>query len=320
VNPLYQPILPPEDLAGELSGWDLPEPVGVELIRRGFNDHYRVKAGDENFILRAYQNGKYYVSGRQDYLAELEVLAFLKGEGIPVAAPIPRRDGSLLHDLEREGRTRYLALLEVAPGEEMRGMDSRPVEELGLLVGRLHAALDRYPGRADRHTLDERELIDLPDEILSRQLAARGFDVGYIADLAARLRERTATLTRQPGAWGLIHGDLHGGNAHLDADGSITLFDFDHLGYGWRAYDLAPIRLSLPDEQWQAFLEAYESVRPMSDEERDGISLHALLRRFWDPGDWLRMFLSGIWEDRELKPENWASFDADLRKLAAEAG
>jgi Ser/Thr protein kinase RdoA (MazF antagonist) len=35
----------------------------------------------------------------------------------------------------------------------------------------------------------------------------------------------------------IIHGDLHGGNGHFAGPRQLTLFDFDHGGYGWRAYD-----------------------------------------------------------------------------------
>lgn len=45
-------------------------------------------------------------------------------------------------------------------------------------------------------------------------------------------------LNKEHGAYGIIHGDLHPGNIHFTETDHITLFDFDHCAYGWRAYDL----------------------------------------------------------------------------------
>ncbi|HWG85613.1 MAG TPA: phosphotransferase [Deinococcales bacterium] len=316
---VFQPVIPAGELAGELAAWDLPGEPSVELIRRGFNDHYRVTAGDERFILRVYQNGKYYLGGPEDYRAELAVLAHLKGVGVPVAAAVPARDGSLLRPLERDGQTRYLALIEFAPGEEARKPEPEVAARLGEVVARLHLGLDSYPGGVGRHRLDERELIDLPVEILARELGGQGIDASFLAELAEVLRAAAARLPRGPGEWGLIHGDLHGGNAHVAPDGSITLFDFDHLGFGWRAYDLAPLKMGLAPESLAAFMASYESLRRMTGAERESLGLQALLRRLWDPGDWLRMFRSGIWEPRELKPESWEGIAQDLRGLLEQA-
>jgi Ser/Thr protein kinase RdoA (MazF antagonist) len=77
------------------------------------------------------------------------------------------------------------------------------------------------------------------------------------------------------------------------ADGTFLLFDFDHCGFGWRAYDLAPFyqNSAAPDEErrkWAAFLSGYEEVRKLSTSERDSLPVFKACRALWDVGDWLR--------------------------------
>ena len=83
--------------------------------------------------------------------------------------------------------------------------------------------------------------------------------------------------------FGIIHADMHLGNVHFRGE-ELTIFDFDHCAYGWRAYDLA-ISSGLPKDQKVAMIEGYESRRPLSSEERDSLQDLSNLRNLWDIGD-----------------------------------
>ncbi len=85
--------------------------------------------------------------------------------------------------------------------------------------------------------------------------------------------------------YGIIHGDLHTGNVYFQGN-ELVIFDFDHCAYGWRAYDLS-ICLFLPDDQRDSMLKGYESLRPLSEEERNCLPVFFKLRRLWDIGDML---------------------------------
>src|SRR5450432_2475079 len=82
--------------------YGFPAPVECELIRRGFNDNYLVRAGTSQFVLRLYFNGKYYIQSDADFRFELDWLAFLHAEGIPVAYAIRRKDGDLLGNIDTD--------------------------------------------------------------------------------------------------------------------------------------------------------------------------------------------------------------------------
>src|SRR5262249_54605790 len=79
-----------------------------------------------------------------------------------------------------------------------------------------------------------------------------------------------------PGGWGVIHGDPQVLNCHFTPDGAVNFFDFDHCGFGWRAYDLAYCLRHTNAagehrgaEIRSAVIDGYESVRPMNQTEHD---------------------------------------------------
>src|SRR5262249_32520418 len=86
------------------------------------------------------------------------------------------------------------------------------------------------------------------DALLAGPVAAmRGFRpdrveaIAYVQAVAGALARRLDAIGSGLDV-GPIHGDLHGGQGHVAADGTVTLFDFDDCGEGWRAYDLAGFR------------------------------------------------------------------------------
>ena len=103
------------------------------------------------------------------------------------------------------------------------------------------------------------------------------------------LKRKITSLPRGDRAYGLIHGDLHGRNYHYSEGTGFTLFDFDHSGYGWRAYDVAACTSGMAGESERAFLEGYRSVRPFSVEEKESMGFLRAARLIWDRGDVLAM-------------------------------
>lgn len=154
--------------------------------------------------------------------------------------------------------------------------------------------MDTFVTGHDRYHLDEHILVDRP----LAGLAAFAGDGRAAADLAElrvlgeRLTGEIRRLRAIDGAYGIIHADLHRGNTHIDGDGRLVTFDFDHCGHGLRAYDLAALH-SGPDspaedrERWAAVLAGYQQVRPLSDSEVAAFPVLAACRALWDIGDWL---------------------------------
>lgn len=273
--------------------YEIANPLSCSWISRGFNDHYLVQTPNRRWVLRLYFNHKYWISGPWDFLYELELLRFVHSQGVSVAAPVERRDGDLLGTLETEAGNRYFALFDFADGD-IRG--DLTVEQGRLMcrtLAEFHLAADEFrPSRSTyrRYNLDLRYLLDQPMELLDRFLVEHGRPgLERFGAAVEELREQVLALPRDGTQYGLIHGDPHRGNVAVTEDGRVTLFDFDHGGFGWRAYDLAVATWRGALGGWAPRIEAYESVRSLSDAERDLLPVFRKLNVVWDLGDVLAM-------------------------------
>ncbi|PYE50426.1 phosphotransferase enzyme family protein [Deinococcus yavapaiensis] len=305
------PLVPNEVITDALRAYDLPGPLEVQFLRRGFNDHYEVTRAPDGqdtrnrqYIMRIYLVDKPYIRGIPDIEDELKALVVLAKQGVPVSAPIARRDGDFMQTLDSDGHSRPMALFSYALGEELKGeaIGEEVARNLGQAIARMHAVADAHGLGSRRYTLDETFLVDRPVATLRDLLNedAVGLEA-YGEQLKAALR----ALPRTPGLFGFIHADLHSGNFRV-LKGRCTLFDFDHGAQGWRAYDLCVLRMSLPDDSWTALLDGYRSVRPFTAAEEAALPLLTRVRQLWDVGDFLAMRASGAWGDASLSEQGRA--------------
>src|SRR6266700_574687 len=83
--------------------YDLPGSIECKLLLRGWNDTFEIRTKDgERFIFRI---SKRRARGDADVASETAFLAYLDSEGIPVAAAVPVRDGSLFTSALFPGRS-----------------------------------------------------------------------------------------------------------------------------------------------------------------------------------------------------------------------
>ena len=273
--------------------YGLAGPIACTWIRRGFNDHYLVETPMGTWVLRLYLNHKYWISGPGDYLFELELLRFVSARGVTVAAPVERQDGELLGTVDTEAGNRYCALFEFAEGTTEGHLTAAQGRLLARTLAEFHLAADDFKPSTPayrRYDLDLRYLLEQPMELLDRFLVEHGRPgLERFGAAAAELREQVLALPRDEGRYGLIHADPHGGNVAVTEDGRLTLFDFDHGGLGWRAYDLAVATWRGARGGWASRIAAYEDVRTLSEEERSLLPVFRKLNRVWDLGDLLGM-------------------------------
>lgn len=275
----------------------IPAPVTVSLLNRGFNDSYLVTAADgARRVLRVYNREKYWIRSESDLLFELELVEHLASAGLGVIRPYQRTDGDRIGSLPAPEGVRHFALFTFAPGIPL--YEATPTAEqwtaFGAGIARMHLAMDAFRTSHDRYHLDEHILVErvlagLAPYAGSAQAAA---DLAELAKQGELLTAEIQRLRAVSGAYGLIHADLHRGNTHFDADGRFTTFDFDHCGFGLRAYDLVslyrgPDKPAEDRERWTAVLDGYQEVRPLSESEVAAFPALTACRAMWDIGDWL---------------------------------
>jgi len=277
--------------------YPIAAPVEVSLLNRGFNDTYLVTDVEGGRrVLRVYNREKYWIRSESDLRFELDLLEHLAAAGLGVIRPYQRRVGDRLGRLMAPEGERCFALFTHAPGKP--SYEATPTaeqwREFGSGIARMHLEMDGFHTSHDRYHLDERILIERPLASLAPYAASgqAAADLAELEKLGERLAGKIQRLRAIGGAYGIIHADLHRGNTNVDGDGRFVTFDFDHCGFGLRAYDLVTLYRG-PDspeedrERWAAVLAGYQQVRGLSPAEVDGFPALAACRAMWDIGDWL---------------------------------
>lgn len=309
--PASYSLLRPDALLVELSEhYDLAAPRACDLLSCGliaqsWSDVYRVTAGPNRYILNVYDSATL-----AEVAAQAEVVAALALAGLPVPAPIARRDGAYASPLIGADGPRVAVLWRFLPGSPPDVLAEVQAEEYGLLVTRLHAALDSLPLRnlarwsASLPTYDLTTLIAEPlvrlRPVLTAASPSLATDLEHLM-LRVRARLEALSLPREAPAWGFIHGDLHKRNVLVAPGMPLAIIDWETLGLGWRAYDLAALRRSLSvlggwegsttaaDDLVTAYLRGYTSLHPLSAAELEALPFFVAARHLWIQGDKVRL-------------------------------
>jgi Ser/Thr protein kinase RdoA (MazF antagonist) len=152
-------------------------------------------------------------------------------------------------------------------------------------------------------------------------LRHRPDDWGYFKGFAEKVRQKILNLPANALELGFCHGDLQGYHANITSDGTLTFFDFDCGGFGYRAYDLAVFLwcCRLEDAiplRWDPFLRAYQKIRLINDLDIRAVPLFVCCRYLWHMGvhaqnatDWGIAWLNDAYFDTHLKRLHQADED-----------
>jgi len=311
--PVIASILSPHALIEQiLPGFGVGNVVECKFYSGGFNHTYRVRTADgSTYYLRAYRLQWRTLA---DIQYELDVLQHLHQKGFPAVRPLPYQDGAPFCAVPAPEGKRYLALFSEAPGPEIT-YDHEPqtvARRYGQAVAQMHNALDDFSSPHPRFHKNIPHFIDLPLRNIAPFLSHRPSDWEFLQQFAETLRQRILAMPDEALEQGFCHGDLQGYHANLAPDGTLTFFDFDCGGYGYRAYDLAVFlwccRLEDAPGRWEPFLQGYRETRPINDLDVQAIPLFTCARYLWHMGvhtqnspDWGVGFLNDGYFDTHLQ-------------------
>jgi Ser/Thr protein kinase RdoA (MazF antagonist) len=308
--PVLRSILSPEALLQKVTeAYRIGAPLECRLLKRGLNDTYVITTPDGPYILRVYRARW---RSEPEIMYELELLCHLAAQGVSVSVPIAAEDGRLALPVAAPEGTRHLVLFTYACGTRLSWTTEDDAFLAGSAVATIHAGSDGFRSSHRRTPLDLEYLTRAPIEALRPFLAHRPADWEYLEYFAALLRSRTTELIAQGLDWGVCHGDFGPKNIHISANRTLTVFDFDLCGPGWRAFDLGLMQWVAMDHKedgmWKAFLKGYSATRALPAADIAAVPLfHAAghlssLGLFAENvGDWGSADMSDWLFDREIK-------------------
>ncbi len=266
------------DISPLLAGYDLGTLVSFRGIEAGIeNTNYFVTTSQGEFVLTLFEHH------HGDEVREFVLLArHLGDKGLAVPAPISNRNNVWLHDL----CNRPAILCQRLPGSHVANPQPGHCRAIGEALARMHiAAADLKPRRVNDRGYDW--WISISPE-LSSDLSAD--DQALLSDELEYQRQQHEAWTMLPHGW--IHGDLFHDNALFSGEQQLgAILDLYNACDGALLYDLAIIAndwCCTASGEWKegtvdALLDGYESVRPLTAEEKDcwNLVLRGAALRFW---------------------------------------
>ncbi len=208
-------------------------PGKIQLLDSFESIIYEFEREGKGFILRighSFRKSEALIQGEVDWINHLA-----RG-GISVARAVPSENGNLVEIIDDTQSGQFLVTAFIkARGQKpwVAGWTSTRYENYGRLLASMHAlAVDYHPVPALRRP----EWDDASQNFIELYLPATEVIAHqeYVS-----LMEHIHALPKDPASYGLIHQDAHQNNFFMDADGTITLFDFDDCAYSWFINDIA---------------------------------------------------------------------------------
>jgi Ser/Thr protein kinase RdoA (MazF antagonist) len=289
MNNTYFPVrysqLSPDALKVELlKRYNLSENISCRLFDSGLNDIYIIKTSEETFYLRITQAGKY---DKIDYEEEVFIINTLCENSISAAAPVRCLDDSFVWEINAVEGIRFAVLFKEAinkPSED----NVKKMYNLGRMLAKIHVISDEKRFKVSRAPIDLMQLAYNPLEKIKPYLAHRKADYEFLKEATNKLSKFVEQIGYDKPYYGYCHGDIHSGNVFFNGDEPVV-FDFDCMGYGWRAYDICVYAWNetagdesyIEKEPWKAFIEGYNSVRQLNELELLAIPAFTALRDLW---------------------------------------
>jgi Ser/Thr protein kinase RdoA (MazF antagonist) len=245
------------------------EPHRLTPLVHAENTTFKVEGDLGQFCLRICRPGYQSIANVE---SEIVYLAALSKHGFCV--PNPFQERLVLAGSPDVPEARKCVLFHWLDGEFPDGDFSEDqIRLLGQTMAELHQFAEHWvpPPGFERQNLNDSLFQEMPFRASS--VAMSHEDRATLIDGAEECRDLIRSLPSDTSMMGLIHSDLHRNNV-LYRDGQIQIIDFDDIGFGYWAMDIAAATTTLlgTDEglaKIQALLRAYEDIRPLPPETRE---------------------------------------------------
>lgn len=286
IFPIRYSQLSPDALQREvIKRYNIGNQIECKYYRMGMNDVYLLNTESGTYYLRVSQAN---VHKRNDYEEEALIIDTLYQNNIGVAYPIKCKDNRFVWSILAPEGERYIILFSEAKNQPSQD-GVKHLYNLGAMIARMHMVADENNFKVSRPPIDLIQLIDNPIKSIKRHFYNRKGDYKYLSESMNKLSHFISDClpTSKP-FYGFCHGDIQPSNINVNGEQPV-LFDFDCMGYGWRSHDIAVFLFnnSLENDkyreskQWESFLDGYNSIRPLEENEIRAIPAFCALRNTW---------------------------------------
>jgi len=263
------------ELTAWLGGYSLGSLIELQGIPSGIeNTNYFVTTSNGRFVLTLFE--KLTADELPFYL---NLMAHLARHGIPCPSPVANRHNRFLGEINGKPA----CIVSRLSGKSLTRPEVTHCAAVGAMLGQMHIAGKSFCETIANARANSWRASTAPQVLpfLSAQ------DAGMLESEVAFHAQNPLTALPQ----GVIHADLFRDNVLLDGTRVGGLIDFYFACNDCLLYDVAitvndwcmDADSALDEARTQAFLNAYNSVRPLQNEERAAwpVALRAAALRFW---------------------------------------
>ena len=248
--------------------------IESELLSTSLNDVYLIKTKKGKRILRVYGLGLRTLS---DIKAEMELLNDLFSKGVNVHRPISSLvSGNHIVDIEHPVGLRHAVLFNYSEGKELKRLTGNQNFQFGANLATFHYVSNESNLKFDKpeYTIDT--LLHKSFKSISNHInPVQKSELKRIIKKIENLIEEIG-LIKDKDIYGICHGDYLSRNTLWDDFSNSTIIDFDFFSKGYRAYDISHYKWELDyakhdkeyvNKSWSSFLNGYNSIRRISENE-----------------------------------------------------
>lgn len=229
-----------------------------------------------------------------------------------------------------------------SPSESFTQQD---MEAFGKAIAKIHALSERYfkekhvdpdhQGASWRRANELLRMVRVAEDFAVKKWLREGSSIpASIIRMTKELRQTATELPVRKFRSGITHRDTHLGNMIITDKGQVKIIDLESIGRGIPLQDIAfsmlwiamraqkeadKLHVSFDNEKAKAFLKGYESVKPLSPEEKQNIfefiKIQAMsnatvsqmggFNKEMTPDDYQQWSTEiGLWADRIAKSSN----------------
>jgi len=274
-----------DDLKWFLTEYETGELLSYKGIAEGVeNSNFLLHTSKDPLILTLYEKRV----EKSDLPFFLGLMHHLAARGLSCPLPLPRRDGALLGRLS----DRPAALISFLEGMWLRKPEAKHCREVGKALAQMHIAGEGFElKRPNALSIDGWKTLWEKSEARADEV-----EKGMSDEVRAEMDFLSAHWPKDLPS-GVIHADLFPDNVFFLGDTLSGLIDFYFACNDLLAYDVSICLNAWCFEKdgaynitkGTAFLDAYQSVRPLSEAERTALPILAR-------GSALRFFLTRLYD------------------------
>lgn len=281
IFPVQSSILSPDALLREVNLRYGFKALKCRLWSIGLNDVYQIEESTRKYFLRTSHTIRF---SRKDYEEELNVILQLRTRNVNTCIPVKQQDDTYIWEINALEGKRYAILF-----EEVKNDKTSSTYHIGNLAAVLHKTADDINFSISRSPLSFHQLIEDPIKIMKESNQMKIDSLKYLEEASTQMwNDITINIPKITPYYGYCHGDMHSGNVYC-VNNIPQVFDFDCMGYGYRAYDLCVYlwdetsvnEAFIDSDEWKNYLKGYNEVRELTNAEICSLPAFAALRQLW---------------------------------------